>query len=235
MKQDPNKRGALTVEAAVILPFYILTIVFILNFMNIFYTQLAVQMGMNNAANVVAQYSYLADLTVGVDNLTLSKDTDDKITKVTDGVNDVKNKLGSLSKFFSGGIKINELGTMVEEGKALSKSMKDLGSSVSTIDGKNLVNALVATGVKAGGSAGLTYIVNDYLDEMKINRSLIAGDIVVVADLGEGPDYDLFLTAYYEYKDPMFSVFFDTIPMKQSVVVHPWIGGSTKGIRQVKR
>lgn len=232
MKQDPNKRGALTVEAAVILPFYILTIVFILNFMNIFYTQLAVQMGMNNAARVVAQYSYLVDRTVGIEKLELKKETDAKAKEVANQVSDVKKKLNNLSGFFAGGIQLNELGDMIGQGKELGTSLKNLGTSLKGVKSEELVNALIATGTETGGSVALTHLLNSYLDEMKINRSLIDGDIQVIASLDASHDHDLVLTARYQYKDPMFSVFFDTIPMKQSVVVRPWVGGPTEGLNK---
>ena len=52
MKKVQRQRGSLTVEAVVILPIYILVLLFVLNFMNIFYTQLARQEGLNNTAAV---------------------------------------------------------------------------------------------------------------------------------------------------------------------------------------
>lgn len=229
-----KQSGALTVEAAIVLPFYILVIVFVLNFMNIFYTQLAVQMGMNNAATVLAQYLYVADVTVGVkDTLTLNGETAQKATDVASALSDTTTNLKKVVNGFSGGIKLENLKTMVDDGENLSKSLKTLGEKASAIEGEDIVNVLVATGVEVGASGGLTYIVNNYLDEMKINRSLIDGDITVRAAIDGKHDCDIVLTAAYQYKDPMFSVFFDTIPMVQSVVVHPWIGGETQGLRQV--
>ena len=75
MKEN-GKKGAITVEAVMILPLYILVILFLINFMNITYTQLTVQQGLNNAGRMLAQYGYAMDVAVGLENLNDTADVD---------------------------------------------------------------------------------------------------------------------------------------------------------------
>lgn len=228
-----KRRGSITVEATIILPIYILVLLFVLNFMNIFYTQLAVQEGLNSTASTVAQYCYVADLLVGVDRFSLSEETSSDVDNVVTGVKSVQNNLDGVISIFSEDFELSKIGDAIGKGEDLLKSVGDLGTAVKGIANKeDIVNLLLAGSVEAGGSAALSALMNSYLDKMKINRNLIDGPMVFTLAMDSSNSNDLVLSAYYHYKDPMLSNFVDTIDMKQSVVVHPWIGGVTEGLRQ---
>ena len=54
-----NRRGVLTVEAAIILPIFIMVMVFILNMLSLFYFHLVMQQALLNAGRTLAQYGYV--------------------------------------------------------------------------------------------------------------------------------------------------------------------------------
>ena len=73
--------------------------------------------------------------------------------------------------------------------------------------------------------------VDEYLTEMKVNRSMLDGGIRYRVCMDDETQ-DIVLIATYRYQSGMFSLFTDGIDMRQVVVIHPWIGGKTQGIRQ---
>ena len=66
---EKRRKGAITVEAVIVLPLYILVILFIINFLNISFLQLAIQQGLNNAGRTLSQYGYALDVAVGIETI----------------------------------------------------------------------------------------------------------------------------------------------------------------------
>ncbi len=252
MKKARQQRGSLTVEAVVILPIYILVLFFVLNFMNIFYMQLAIQEGLNNTAAVIGKYCNVAAVTVGMDAFNL-QETTSTVGAVVEPVTEIMNSAGGIVTVFTKeGFNAGSFETLKSHGESLKENFDklhdefpDMATAKSKAKelGKQLPNLLISGGVELLGSLGVSASMERYLSEMKVNQNLLEGDpgqkirFLLAIDDTNGPDgtprYDLVLTAQYTYKDPMFSIFFDSIEMKQSVVVHPWIGGKTEGLRKV--
>ena len=90
-----------------------------------------------------------------------------------------------------------------------------------------------AGAVETGGGMLVEAMVDDYLDQLKINRNMLPDGIKynLFVDGTDGR-YDLVLQAEYVYDSPLFSVFIDGFRVRQQVVAHPWIGGSTPGLRK---
>ncbi len=235
MKEN-GKKGAITVEAVMILPLYILVILFLINFMNITYTQLTVQQGLNNAGRMLAQYGYAMDVAVGLENLndTADVDTFEESTKTVFqsllGTDGLVSKIGQLFGHFS----LEQLQEVVEGAKQLPDQVDTMKAAAENVDGKDIVNYLVASGTELGASMAVQSMVEDYLDEMKVNRNLLEGEkgkeFHYYASLDK--DQNIVLIVTYRYQSPMFSLFTDGIDMRQVVVVHPWVGGETPGVRQ---
>lgn len=224
-----RKRGAITVEAVLILPVYILAILFIINFLNISYLQLAVQQGLNNAGRTMAQYCYAVDVTIGVEMINSNK-LDSKVSTVKtviDNFHAVTSGIGDLFNEFS----VAKLTEMVNKGKEFASSVKTMATSLATIQGKDIVSYLLTTAVESGASMIVEGIVEEYLDEMKVNRNMLDGKILYRVCMDD-TTHDIILIATYRYRSGMFSLFSDGIDMRQVVAVHPWIGGSTAGVRQ---
>lgn len=227
-------RGSLTVEAAIILPVYLLVMFFVLNFMNIFYLQLAIQEGLNNTASILGKYCNVAAVTVGMDAFELSESNAENVTSLQSDITDLSNNLSIVIDILGSGFSLEKLDDLLAAGSPMADSVKRIANTAKTIGGEGVTNLLLSGGVELAGSAGVTAIMNDYLKEMRVNQNLLDGaegqKIKFYLALDRDSD-DIVLTAKYSYKDPMFSLFFDAIPMKQSVVVHPWVGGSTEGLR----
>lgn len=227
--------GVLTVEAALVLPVFILVTLFIINFLNIFYLQLTIQQGLNNAAGTLSEYCYAIDLALGMDQLVLDENTKAKGDKISGDVNHLMDSAQGTLEIFHQGLSISRLSELLDNAEQFANSAESLHTNLQSVDGDDVVNFVLSAAVNAGGDSLVDYMVDDYLTEMKVNRNLIDGDIKYHLRIVKGGDgrYDLTLAAVYQYKHPMFSVIWDrSVNMCQTVVVHPWIGGKTKGLRQ---
>ena len=229
-------KGSVTVEAAVIMPVYILLLVFLISFLNIFYLHLVVQNGLNNAANTLAQYCYAIDLTLGMDKFTLSDTTSKNIGTLKSGIesfsSSTRNMATSFNDAFTGEFSLDELAELLDAGIAFVDSSKSLGASMQAIDGETIKNYLLTSAGEVSGGMIVEAMVESYLDDMKVNRKLIVGDIQYSLYVAK-PNNDLVLTACYQYRNNDFSMFM-TKPfvLRQQVVVHPWIGGTSAGLRK---
>lgn len=224
------KKGAITVEAVIILPLYILVILFIINFLNISYLQLTIQQGLNNAGNVLAQYSYALDMAVGVENFN-SNNVDENVAKAKTAYDSLKSftsHLGSLFTDFS----FEKLQNIITEGQSMAGDFDTMVTGFKSMSMEDIATYLLTTGAETGASMIVAGTVDEYLTEMKVNRSMIENNEIHYRVCMDDDTQDIILIATYRYQSPMFSVFTDGIDMRQVVVVHPWIGGDTKGVRQ---
>lgn len=226
-----KQSGSITVEATLVLPVYILAILFIINFLNISYLQLTIQQGLNNAGRTLSQYCYAVDLTLGIEKINQEAEKiDGKVKEVEGVVTNFKEITGTAASIFQE-FSLDRLKELVSQGKAFLKSVKSMKSSLAQIKGGDIVDYLLTTGSELGTSMLVEAMVDEYLNEMKVNRSMLNGKIQYQVCLSPKGD-DLVLIATYQYQSGMFSMFTDGIDMRQVVVLHPWVGGKTKGVRQ---
>ena len=226
-----KRRGSITVEATIILPVYILLLAFLANFLSIFYIKLVVQGGLNAAATTIAQYCYAIDLTLGMENFTLSEETSKKADALAEGIEQLNTSARDMASVFDQTISIDAIPELIDKGSTFANSLTSVGKKLQRIKGTDVKNYLLTSAAETGGGLIVQAMVENYLDEMKINRGLIKGgiqyDMYILKD-----NTDLVLTACYLYNDNMFSIFMDKpFVIRQQVVVHPWIGGETKGLR----
>lgn len=225
-----KERGSMTVEATIIMPLYILLLMFLANFMNIFYLHQTVQYGLNNAGSVLAQYCYAVDKTIGMDKFVVSEDTQGKFSDIGAAMEQFNTSAQKAMGSFDGGITLDKLGELIDNGKAFASASGNLAGKLRSVSGDDLVSYLLTTAGEAGGGMIVKAMVEDFLDQMKVNRNLLSGDIQYALYV-DNSNYDLILKASYCYNDPIFSIFTDGFAVEQQVVVHPWIGGSTPGLR----
>lgn len=226
-----KRRGSITVEATIILPVYILLLAFLANFLSIFYVKLVVQGGLNAAATTIAQYCYAIDLTLGMENFTLSEETSKKADALAEGIEQLNTSARDMASVFDQTISIDAIPELIDKGSTFANLLTSVGKKLQGIKGTDVKNYLLTSVAETGGGLIVQAMVENYLDEMKINRGLIKGeiqyDMYILKD-----NTDLVLTACYLYNDNMFSIFMDKpFVIRQQVVVHPWIGGETKGLR----
>ncbi len=226
---ERGRRGAITVEAVIVLPLYILVILFIINFLNISYLQLAIQQGLNNAGRTLSQYGYALDVAVGIETIN-SNQIDANVATVgpvVDTFQDMTGDIGELFQDFS----FDKVSSILSKGKQLGDQVKTMTSALGSISGKDVVSYLLTSGAETGMSMLVEHTVDEYLTEMKVNRSMLDGGIRYRVCMDDETQ-DIVLIATYRYQSGMFSLFTDGIDMRQVVVIHPWIGGETQGIRQ---
>lgn len=226
---EKGKKGAITVEAVIVLPLYILVILFIINFLNISYLQLAIQQGLNNAGRTLSQYGYALDVAVGIETIN-SNQIDANVATVgpvVDTFQDMAGDVGELFQDFS----FDKVSSILSKGQQLGGQVKTMASALGSITGKDVASYLLTTGAETGMSMLVEQTVDEYLTEMKVNRSMLDGGIHYRVCMDDNSQ-DIVLIATYRYQSGMFSLFTDGIDMRQVVVIHPWIGGKTQGIRQ---
>lgn len=235
---EKNKKGSITVEAILVLPIYILVILFIINFLNISYLQLTIQQGLNNAGRTLAQYCYAVDVTLGIERINDTKVDDgiEAVGTVVENFNTLTTSVGNIFSNFS----IDNISEIIKEAQVFLNSIKTMKDVIGQIKGENVINYLLTTGTQMGVTTIVESVVDEYLTEMKVNRNLLKdGKInyrvfMCKKDNSENGEYknDIVLVAEYKYEHSMFSMFTDGINMRQVVAVHPWIGGKTEGVRQ---
>lgn len=232
--KDQTKRGSLTVEAAIIFPIFFLVIFFVISFLNLFYLHLVVQQALTNTGLILAQYGYVVDKTVGLSNFGLNEETKKTETGMIDEVTKVLEDGGKIAQDFSNGISIDRLPTLVADGQAFVGSVSNLANTLKKIDKKMIVNYLLASAVDGAGGYLVSALIGNYLDEMQINKNLIPDGIyykIYLDNIGSsGQKNDILLIGYYTFKNPLFSLFTDGIPIRQIIRIHPWTGGTTKGL-----
>ena len=131
---------------------------------------------------------------------------------------------------FDDGITIDKLEELISNGKNFASATTNLANKLKAVKGDDLVSYLLTTAGETGGGMIVESMVEDYLDQMKVNRNLLSGDIQYALYIDNSTN-DLILKAAYCYNDPMFSIFTEGFAIEQQVVVHPWIGGKTPGLR----
>lgn len=146
-----RKKGSITIETAIVLPFYILLLAFLINLLNIFYVKLAVQNGLNNAATTMAQYCYAIDLTLGMDKLALSDTTSQKATQLAGDIDDFSSSAQAMAQVFEKKLSVAMLQEMIDKGGEFLDSTKQLKSTLSNIEGEDVANYLLTGGAELGG------------------------------------------------------------------------------------
>lgn len=130
-----KKRGSITVEAAIVLPFYILLLTFLANFLNIYYVHQVIQHGLNSAGSTLAQYCYAIDLTLGMDQLTLQEETSAKAQELGEAVNQFYTTAGNTLSSFNSGISLDTLPGLMKTAKASSAPLQSGGSKFGGLPG----------------------------------------------------------------------------------------------------
>ncbi len=228
-KESGNKKGAITVEAVMVLPVFMLVILCIIQFLNISYLQLVIQQGLNNAGRTLAQYGYALDVAVGIETVNTNH-IDDNVATVQPVVHTFQEMTGDIASLFQD-FSFDKVSSILGKGQELKGQVSTMITALKGITGKDVVSYLLTTGAEMGITMIVEGTVEEYLTEMKVNRNLLDGNIQYQVCMDDSTQ-DIVLIATYRYRSGMFSLFTDGIDMRQVVVVHPWIGGKTAGIRQ---
>lgn len=229
MKQQ--RKGVLTVEAALILPVFIMVMVFVLNLMNLFYFHLVMQQAVSNAGRSLAQYSYIIDKTIKIENLALDQKVSSKEKKVMEDVNALVTSAGEFAGLLQGKLTLDAIGQILQKGGEFKKTLESAGEtirSVSKEDKEEIVNYLLVSAMNGADDVFMQWMIGDYLKE---TGALIGGiDEIEYAIYVEAETKDFIFVVQYRYSLPF--AFFKEVYLQQTLRIHPWVGGNTEGAFQ---
>ena len=127
-RKSGKRRGSLTVEATLILPFVLISWLTIINLLNIYYMQTCIQQALNNTAQRLSEYSYLlyktGYLEQASDILNMDAGTTTNSSQLKTSVKSMSEhakKIGEELQQFS----ISSVPTIIDEAKGFTSSAKD--------------------------------------------------------------------------------------------------------------
>ncbi|MDD6035298.1 MAG: TadE/TadG family type IV pilus assembly protein [Lachnospiraceae bacterium] len=227
MKKRQNRRGLLTVEAALILPLFIVVMCFVLNLMNLFYFHLVMQQAVSNVGRTIAQYGYVIDKTIGLDKFALQEKTKETeqalVTNVDAMVSDAKEVAGYLK----GGLKVSQISEIISKGESFKKSLDNVTDTLKDLkdNPETIVNYLLVSAMNGADDYFMKWMIGDYLNEVGAVIGSI-DDIEYMVYLESGTK-DIIFVVQYRYSLPF--AFFEDLHLQQAMRIHPWVGGDTKG------
>lgn len=240
VSRQKKRRGVLTVEAAIILPIFIMVMFFILSIMKLFYFHLVMQQALQNVGRTFAQYGYVIDDLIGLETFQMSEETqkvEDKIKQDADAAIESSRKLiAEVEESFSGkasGFGPDKIGEVIDLGKDFGKKLGELAKTLKSVKGELVVNYLFASAMNEVGGGFVKWMVGDYLDSMQASNGTITNlKYSLYVDAKKGAEgkvsgtKDIILVVDYDYS--LDFLFFDKVRIRQSLRVHPWTGGGEK-------
>lgn len=226
-----REKGALTVEATLVFPIYIITILTVISFLNIFYTHAVMQQALNNTALRIAEYSYALKVTGSLDVFEWTDEADAKLTKYQGMVEKVSASAQDTMESFSKGFTIETISETVSNAKEFGTSVDTLAEALSSENTESLgefaVGIFLGSAIDTAGDSLVEALVKSYLTDMKLNLNNIENMDFSMSKFYYGENQDITLVVTYEYHNPLGIKFFDSVKLLQTCTVHPWIG--TKG------
>lgn len=236
-KEISKRKGVLTVEAAIVLPVFIMVMFFVLSIMKLFYFHLVMQQSLQNVGRTLAQYGYVIDDLIGLEKFSMEKETAEAEAGLKQGVDAVITDSRKLISHLQGKLTLETVEAVLNDGKEFAEHLNELGGTLELIK-KNptiIVNYLLVSAMNEAGGEFVRWMIGDYLDNMQASNGTISNlqySLFVDAQ-GEGSrkvsgTKDIILIVDYDYSLPFF--FFDKIRIRQQVRVHPWVGGPSEGV-----
>lgn len=239
--RQKGRKGVLTVEAAIILPVFIMVIVFILSILKLFYFHLVMQQALQNVGLTLSQYGYVVDKVMDIETFSLQENTQTAETTLVDSVNSfitTGKELAALMTneetdeqgnvvYKQSNISLETISELISKGQSLGEDAKEVGTAVKNAANKEIIiNYLLVSAMNGLGGRFVEWMIGDYLFAMEAENSTLQNfDYAFYVEEGTK---DFLLVVEYDYQLPIFVV--EPIRIQQAVRVHPWIGGETEGI-----
>ncbi len=227
MEKQRKRRGVLTVEAALILPIFIMVMVFVLNLLNLFYFHLVMGQALSNVGRTISQYGYVIDKTIGLKTFSLEESTKETETALVSNVDTLLTDAGEIAELLKGELSLKTIGAILEKGNEFKESLDNV---VSVLEGVKdnphmIVNYLLVSAMNGADDVFMKWMIGDYLTEAGAMIGSI--DDVEYAVYLESGTKDIIFVVQYGYSLPF--AFFDDLRLQQVLRVHPWVGGNTPG------
>ena len=232
LKQKQTKRksrdGVLTVEAAIVVPIFVMVMVFVLSFMQLFYFHLVMQQALHNVGATLAQYGYVIDRVTDIEKFALQDETKTTENDLVTGVDTVIKSGTEMVTLLKGGITLDNIGEIIQQGKDFGSDANSLVETLKSVNKDKVINYLLVSALNGADDVFVRWMVGDYLNAMQAQNGLIDEESIEYAFYVESGTKDFLLVVEYDYNFPMFIS--QPIRIQQAVRVHPWVGGDTKGI-----
>lgn len=235
-RKSGKRRGALTVEATLILPFVLISWLTIINLLNIYYMQTCIQQALNNTAQRLSEYSYLlyktgyldqaADI-LGMDASTTQNSS--KLKTSMKSMGEHAQNIGNELQQFS----ISKVPTIIDEAKSFTTSAKDAYSTISNITVEQLKDYFLSELSNAGTGILVGAFVDSYIKDLKVDTRNIDTLDYSKSKFLYGDDQQFTIVVTYTYHNPMSIKYFSDVPMMQMVTMRPWIGQSNTGLKEL--
>lgn len=226
-KKQNGRKGVLTVEAAIILPVFIIVMVFVLSILKLFYFHLVMQQALQNVGTTLAQYGYVIDKVIDLETFSLKDETKKAEGELANSVTTFLNTGQELASLVNGKITLDNIGEIINKGEALGDNAKEVAKAAKNAANKEvIINYLLVSAMNEVGGRFVDWMTKDYLDAMEAKNGTLQGfDYAFYVEAGTK---DFLLVAEYDYQLPFFVI--KPIRIQQAVRVHPWVGGETEGI-----
>lgn len=233
-----NEQGLLTVEAVLSLVPFIIVILGIISFINIYMAHNKIQYALYQVGSELSGYTYFYQaLGLRSGDLALKNDIDTHTQPVDTALEDISNFIGDL----------NSLSTdAIDSGQAVGSDVQGFVS-----DPKSLLRGVVYLGIEAGENQGKQLLISwlgsgmmeNYLDGSFLTARPISADTYLrkcgvknglkglsynKSQLFQDSDYRLIdLVAEYDIEIYLFKLFFKdpTIHVSQRVTIPAWLDG----------
>lgn len=230
-------KGALTVEAAIIFPIFILFFAFILNLLNIYYAHTLMQNAINNITKKLSEVTYLYHL--ADEEFIFTTVVYEKALKVEEIREDTNNLFNSFSEVTDAIIPqkdedkdlylyLKNLSTLPNKAKTLIKNSNTVKGHLADGFPVNLLGLVFSEQLVEGGDNLTERLIRSYFNDMGYNTDKYIEIIDTDLKLPGKFNKDITLTVIYNYKNNLSLKFLDKFTMVNSSTVHPWIGGKNE-------
>ena len=147
MLKETRRKGVLTVEAAIILPVFMMVIFFVLSVMKLFYFHLVMQQALQNVGRTLSQYGYVVDELVGLESFTITKETQAAEEGLKQGVDTVIADSQELINYLGGKFTLDTLDAIIRKGGEFGNHLEELGDTIESVknDPKIIINYLLVS------------------------------------------------------------------------------------------
>ena len=228
-----NQKGSLTVEAVIVLPIVIISLLFIVNMMNIFYLQAAMQQALNSTAKILAQYSYVIDKAGYTDKaaeyFTMSAGTSAKSTQIQSSVDTLTTSASSALQTINGGLSIDNIGSVIGDLSSFSSSASTLAQTLGSITGDDLVDFAMSELLNGASGFLVGMLANSYLRDMQVNFDRLDNIDYTSSKFFYGSDKEISLVVTATYLNPFDFFGYSEIELVRISTIRPWIGDENGG------
>lgn len=234
MNNDNYKtKGSITVETVMVFPIFFFIIVIILNFLNVFYIHFVMQQAINNTAKRLSEYSYLVDITVGVERFDWKDKIHQKVETLRESIDNVQVAAKDTTNNFSKELNIEKIPELIGSIENFGKSLDLLKTNIKSIEKEDIINGSISFFTDLATGKVLEGLVSNYFKNMGMDMYKYIEDV----DFSnsnfylESENRNIKIIVTYKYKNPFtiggydpLSLNNEELKIKQQSVIHPWIG-----------